>query len=89
MEALEPYERARMLGAYVAESGCTVRDAALHFGVNKSTVHKDLVERLPGIDKTLYRRVRCILDINKAERHLRGGYATQQKFLKLVKTSAK
>ena len=58
----------------------TVRSAALRFGVSKSTVHKDVTERLQEIDRALYLRVRAVLDVNKAERHLRGGDATRRKY---------
>lgn len=73
-------ERARELGAYVIENNATVRAAAKHFHVSKSTVHKDLTERLEQIDKLLYERVRVVLERNKAERHLRGGLATRRKY---------
>ena len=73
-------ERARELGAYVIENNATVRAAAKHFHVSKSTVHKDLAERLEQIDKLLYERVRVVLERNKAERHLRGGLATRRKY---------
>ena len=61
----------------------TVRKTAIKFGVSKSTVHKDLTERLPQIDHHLAEEVRDILDINKSERHIRGGMATRQKYLLL------
>lgn len=65
---------------YILESGATVRQAAGKFGVSKSTVHKDLSERLPEINKDKYEKAKQILAINKAERHLRGGEATRQKY---------
>ena len=68
---------------YMVDSGATVRQAAARFGVSKSTVHKDLTERLPQIDHHLADEVRDILDINKSERHIRGGMATRQKYLLL------
>ena len=68
------------LAAYIMEHRCTVRAAAAEFGVSKSTVHKDLTERLPRIRPALYRRVRALLDLNKAERHIRGGLATRRKY---------
>lgn len=74
---------------YIDEHNATVRDAARHFGVSKSTVHKDLTERLPHINKALYRRIRHVLDVNKAERHLRGGIATMRKFKQLEESSNK
>ena len=73
-------ERARDLAVYILENRATVRAAAARFGVSKSTVHKDLTERLPGLDRALYRQVRSLLDLNKAERHIRGGLATRRKY---------
>jgi putative DeoR family transcriptional regulator (stage III sporulation protein D) len=73
-------ERARDLAVYIIENRTTVRAAAKQFGISKSTVHKDLTERLPRINPALYREVRKILDINKAERHIRGGLATRRKY---------
>lgn len=70
------------LAAYIVDNQTTVRAAASKFGVSKSTVHKDLTERLPRINPGLYRRVRELLDINKAERHIRGGLATKRKYEK-------
>ena len=74
-------ERTIALAEYISRTGKTVRDTAAHFGVSKSTVHKDMTSRLPDIDSALYEKVRKILDINKAERHLRGGLATKEKYL--------
>lgn len=71
--------RAAGLGKYIAENRCTVRDAAAHFGMGKSTVHKDVTERLPSIDPELYETVRGILDFNLSVRHIRGGEATRLK----------
>ena len=73
-------ERAVRLAVYMIENGATVRAAAMRYGVSKSTVHKDLTRRLPDCDPTLYRRVKELLDRNKAERHLRGGAATRRKY---------
>lgn len=73
-------DRACELAVYLLENESTVRAAAERFGVSKSTVHKDLTERLPGVNRALYRRVRELLDRNKAERHIRGGLATQRKY---------
>ena len=73
-------ERACDLAAYIVENRATVRAAAARFGVSKSTVHKDLTERLPQIHPGLYREVRILLDLNKAERHIRGGLATRRKY---------
>ena len=78
-----PEERTIALAHYMVDSGATVRQAAARFGVSKSTVHKDLTERLPQIDHHLADEVRDILDINKSERHIRGGMATRQKYLLL------
>ena len=73
-------DRALRLAIYMLENGGTVRSAAARYGVSKSTVHKDLTRRLPEIDPALYRRVKELLDRNKAERHLRGGAATRRKY---------
>ena len=73
-------ERAQDLALYIIEHKATVRAAAVAFGVSKSTVHKDLRERLPAVNPGLYRQVQGILDENKAERHIRGGIATRRKY---------
>ena len=73
-------ERACDVAVYMIEHSATVRSAASQFGISKSTVHKDLTERLPRINPALYRQVRRLLDINKAERHIRGGLATRRKY---------
>jgi len=73
-------QRACDLAAYIIETRSTVRAAAKQFGISKSTVHKDLTERLPRLNPVLYRQVRELLDINKAERHIRGGLATRRKY---------
>ena len=75
-------ERACQLAVYMIETGATVRAAALHFGISKSTVHKDLSQRLPRYNWMLYEQVRQVLDVNKQERHIRGGMATQRKYKK-------
>lgn len=75
-------ERCEVLGEYIVLYHATVRAAALHFTVSKSTVHKDVTERLRYKNPTLYARVKEILDENKSERHLRGGEATRIKYLK-------
>lgn len=80
-------ERAQALGIYIAENKATVRAAAQHYGVSKSTVHKDVSSRLRQLNPALYREVRAILDRNKSERHLRGGLATKEKYEKLRKNS--
>lgn len=74
-------QRACDLAVYIIESGATVRTAAKHFGISKSTVHKDISQRLPKYNNTLYQQVRRVLDENKAQRHIRGGMATRQKYL--------
>lgn len=76
-------QRACELAVYIIETGATVRSAARHFGVSKSTVHKDLSQRLPQYNRQLYNQVRCILDKNKAQRHIRGGLATKEKYLRI------
>ena len=73
-------ERAQELALYIIENKATVRAAAQKFGISKSTVHKDLSERLPMFNQNLYRQVKEILDENKAERHIRGGIATRRKY---------
>ena len=73
-------ERACAMAVYIIETGATVRSAAKHFGISKSTVHKDLSQRLPQYNKALYQQVRQILNFNKAERHIRGGLATRKKY---------
>ena len=75
-------ERACRLAVYMIETGATVRAAAKKFGISKSTVHKDLSQRLPNYNKALYIQVRQILDVNKAQRHIRGGMATKEKYRK-------
>lgn len=73
-------ERACQLAVYMIENRGTVRAAAAHFGISKSTVHKDLSQRLPKINPALYVQVRELLDLNKQERHIRGGLATREKY---------
>ena len=73
-------ERSRALAAYLLEHQCTVRAAAERFGVSKSTVHKDMSERLEYFDRALWLQVRALLERNKAERHIRGGIATRIKY---------
>lgn len=73
-------ERAIELAHYVIENKSTVRETAKKFYISKSTVHKDIVERLQSFDKSLYLEVKQVLDANKAERHLRGGQATKKKY---------
>ncbi|MDE6933380.1 MAG: sporulation transcriptional regulator SpoIIID [Oscillospiraceae bacterium] len=73
-------ERACELAAYIIENRTTVREAARRFGISKSTVHKDIQERLPLYNRNLYLQVKEVLDENKAERHIRGGIATRRKY---------
>jgi len=73
-------ERACRLAEYIIENRATVRDAAGKFGISKSTVHKDLTERLAYYSPTLFAEVKKILEVNKAERHIRGGMATRKKY---------
>ncbi|MBE6926335.1 MAG: stage III sporulation protein D [Ruminococcaceae bacterium] len=73
-------DRVFQLAVYLIETGATVRAAAKHFGISKSTVHKDLSQRLPHYHHALYIEVRQVLDNNKAQRHIRGGMATQRKY---------
>ncbi len=74
-------ERAVEIASYLIETGATVRQAAKKFGVSKSTVHKDCSDRLAEINPGLAAQARHVLDINKAERHIRGGLATREKYL--------
>jgi len=73
-------ERACDLALYIMETKGTVRSAAKHFGISKSTVHKDLSQRLPVFNRPLYLQVKSVLEQNKAERHIRGGIATREKY---------
>ena len=74
-------DRSELLAEHVIDTGATVRKTATHFGVSKSTVHKDLTYQLKYINPRLHSAVKEILEINKSERHLRGGEATRQKYL--------
>ena len=74
-------ERCVLLANYLIENGATVRSAAARFGISKSTVHKDVTQILPHVNRALYLHVKEVLDKNKSERHLRGGQATKQKYL--------
>jgi len=76
----QPDQRAVILGRYILENKTTVRAAAKIFGISKSTVHKDVTERLKSEDPELYAQVKDILEINKQERHIRGGLATRKKY---------
>lgn len=74
-------ERAVEVANYIIENNATVRQAAKQFGISKSTVHKDCTDRLSQINPSLAKEVRVILEINKQERHIRGGMATKEKYL--------
>ena len=74
-------ERCVVLASYLVENRATVRATAQRFGISKSTVHKDLTEKLPAINHALASQVREVLDVNKSERHIRGGLATKEKYL--------
>ena len=73
-------ERAIKCAEYIAETGCTVRACSAHFAISKSTVHKDVSERLKYINRDLYEQVRKVLNLNLSERHIRGGIATKEKY---------
>lgn len=73
-------KRACEVAVYLIETGATVRAAAAHFGISKSTVHKDLTQTLKRVDSALYQKARQVLDKNKRERHIRGGLATRRKY---------
>ena len=75
-------ERVLKCAEYIVETGCTVRACSAHFSISKSTVHKDVSERLRYIDPNLFEEVRKILDLNLSERHIRGGLATKEKYIK-------
>ena len=74
-------ERAIEIAYYIIENNATVRQTAKAFGISKSTVHKDVAERLSQINPTLAAEARKVLDVNKSERHIRGGMATKEKYL--------
>ncbi len=79
-------ERAVQLGEYIAKNNATVRLTAKKYNVSKSTVHKDVSERLKTINMPLYKQVRQVLDTNKQERHIRGGKATKEKYRKIAQS---
>jgi len=81
-------ERCTILGAYIIETKSTVRQAAAHFGMSKSTVHKDVTENLKRSNKSMYYEVKKVLDQNKKERHIRGGEATKRKYSRLKEISS-
>ena len=74
-------ERAVEIAKYIIDNNVTVRQTAKQFGISKSTVHKDVTERLSQVNPTLAREARKVLDVNKSERHIRGGLATREKYL--------
>ena len=76
-------ERAVELGEYIVAHKSTVRAAAKKFGISKSTVHTDVAQRLKKLSPSLYAQVREVLDVNKAQRHIRGGLATKEKYKKM------
>lgn len=78
-------ERAKKCAEYIVATGCTVRACSAHFCISKSTVHKDVSERLKYVDEDLYERTREVLERNLSERHIRGGVATREKYLKAKK----
>lgn len=78
-------DRVIAFSRYIIENSSTVRETAKHFFISKSTVHKDVTERLKHIDPDLYEQVRAVLNVNKAERHIRGGLATKKKYEKIHK----
>lgn len=86
---MRDYIRKRVVDVshYIVDTNATVRQAAEVFGVSKSTVHKDVTERLPRVSKDLARKVKRVLDHNKAERHIRGGEATRNKYREEKKAS--
>lgn len=85
----QPNHRAVILGQFIIENKATVRAAARKFGISKSTVHKDVSERLPKINPVLSAQVKDILEINKQERHIRGGMATKIKYQQLAEKKQK
>ena len=85
----KPDGRAVMLGRYITENKATVRAAAKKFGISKSTVHKDVSERLRREDSVLFEMVKDVLEFNKQERHIRGGLATKRKYAALAQRRKK
>ncbi|MBQ8848888.1 MAG: sporulation transcriptional regulator SpoIIID [Clostridia bacterium] len=80
MRTISREERCVTLANYLVENKATVRKVASHFGISKSTVHKDITQKLKRINQSLYQQAKEILDINKQERHIRGGEATKNKY---------
>lgn len=86
---MKPYSnRALVLGKYIVLTGATVRQCATEFGISKSTVHSDITKKLPQCDRVLYEKVYAILQLNKSERHIRGGMATKKKYEKMYNSKA-
>ncbi len=79
---IDTARRAEELGIYIVKNKATVRAAAKAFGVSKSTVHTDVTDKLRTVNGALWQEVRQVLDVNKAQRHLRGGQATKEKYLR-------
>jgi putative DeoR family transcriptional regulator (stage III sporulation protein D) len=77
-------ERCIVLASYIIENKTTVRATAAHYGISKSTVHKDVTQALKRVNRSMYYEVKKVLDKNKSERHLRGGEATKKKYRKTV-----
>ena len=75
------HERVIAVAGYIVENNATVRQTAKEFGISKSTVHKDVTDRLTAINPALAKQVRSVLDVNNSERHIRGGLATREKYL--------
>ena len=75
-------ERVKRCAEYIVATGCTVRTCSAHFSISKSTVHKDVAERLRYIDGDLYERVQQVLKLNLSARHIRGGLATKEKYVR-------
>ncbi|NLJ73626.1 MAG: sporulation transcriptional regulator SpoIIID [Firmicutes bacterium] len=86
---MRDYIRKRVVDVslYIVKTSATVRQAASVFGVSKSTIHKDVTERLPRINKELAQQVKEVLELNKSERHIRGGEATKKKYSKSTRAS--
>lgn len=86
---MRDYIRKRVVdvSTYIIKTNATVRQAAIVFGVSKSTIHKDVTERLPRVNKDLAERVKKVLELNKSERHIRGGAATKRKYSRSEKAS--
>ncbi len=86
---MRDYIRKRVVDVslYIVKTNATVRQAAIVFGVSKSTVHKDVTERLPRVNEDLASQVKEVLELNKAERHIRGGEATKKKYSRTRKVS--